>query len=131
MKTLLNDCFSPIPLDEKRGKDGRLIRGSRKTKIRGTSFEDALLIIWSYLSNLCFLKIGVKVYKDDYIRKNRDNLDGDNPSIHTPNTNNADNPDLCTSDINGANNPDIYIPNLDKDRKVNNSSIDRQPKGDG
>lgn len=153
----MNDSFSPIPLDEIKGADKRSIRASKETKIGKTSFENILLIIWSYWPNLYFPRTSLGFYRDNHIGKSRDNLGGDNPDIGIPDTDRVDtldrhisnankinnpgiytshadrvaNPSIHTSDIDEAKTQGIRISDIDRDRKTNNSGTGRWPDEDG
>lgn len=82
---------------------------ARRAKIGGTLFKNVFLIIWSYWLNLHFLRISIRVCKNNHIDKSRDNSCKDNPSIRI-------------LDVDNVDYLGIYIPNVDKDRKVDNPS---------
>lgn len=75
LKAISNDCFSLLLLNGKSKGDGHLTGRSKEAKIEAPFFKDAFLIIWFYWPNLCFFGIRVGIYKDNYIRKNGDDID--------------------------------------------------------
>lgn len=116
LTAISNICFFPVPLDGKSGGDWHSIDGSRRAKIGAGFSKDVFLIILSYWSNLCFLKIRVGVCNNDHIRK-----DGNNPGTGIANVDREGADDLCIgrADADGANNPGTGITDVGKDRADN------------
>lgn len=79
LRAILNVCFSNdsfflVPRDDKNRGDGYLTSENREAKIRVGFSEDTLLVIWFYWPNLRFLERKIGVYRDNYIRKDGNNL---------------------------------------------------------
>lgn len=136
LKALSNDHFSLILLNQKRGRNGRLIDRSRKVKV-GTAFsEDIFLIIWSYWPNHHYLETGIGIYRNNHIRKNRDNFSINITDVDR--NRGAENSGIGTEGLDKerrVGNIDISIANADRDKKVDNLgtntvNIDRDERAD-
>lgn len=122
-------------MDRKKRRNGYLIRSNIEAKIRKAFFEDGLIIIWFNWPNLCFLRTNIRVYKNDYMKKSKNNPDknnlsigisntdrdkADNASIDIPDIDKIDNPDISTLDTNKLDNLNIGTSNTNR---VDDSSI--------
>lgn len=122
MNVLSNNHFSPI--NGKNNSDGR----SREAKVGAAPCKDAFLIIWSYL-NFYFPRIGVDIYRDDYILKDKDNpgidiIDRRMDNLNTTvDTNRTYNPGKDKIDIDGADNTGTGRANVDRDGRADKPSI--------
>lgn len=84
-----------------------LISRSKEAKIGEALFENILLIIWFHWPNPCLSKTGIRFFRDNYIRKSKNNSNRNNPGTDTPDTDKADNPSTAIPNLDRAENPGI------------------------
>lgn len=125
MKAISNICFSnnhffSVLLDNNNRKDGYSTNKNREIKLGAVFSKNLFLIIWSHLSNLCFLRSEIDIGKDNYIEKIGDNI---GTSIANINRNEgAKNLNTGTVDANKIEKFGISTTNIDR---VKESSISK------
>lgn len=123
LKVLSNNLFFLLLLDEKKKQDRHFIIKIKRAKVVAVFSDEVFIIIWSHRSNFCFPKSSI-IYKDNYIEKDRDNLNISIIDIEKEGK-------IVNSNMinrNRANDPDVGIINANKDKRANHfviANIDR------